>query len=243
MGMSPKPLIQQLHDTYVDPRPSGFGVVSYPGDELPIIPAATAPSAMPDEPLPLKDDFSATEIVGRVAGLPAKTAEEIAERDRLTSELMPLCMAADALAQRVRKARHSENKSEWKTLRKQCRAQLKLVESLNFKERSAEARLQTAIENSRHAVTVLQAMQHAPLPAYASDAELADKQVLVDQAKAELLDANREQTAAMQERFNVQQELKAATEEMETLGTAERRLRNSLTGKPFHDPEFGLAVK
>jgi chromosome segregation ATPase len=244
MGTLQKPLTQRLYDQLVDPRPSTFGLVSYPGDDVPpIIPAAPAQSQMPDDPPPLKEDFSATELVGRIARLPVRTPEETAERDRLTSELMPLCLAADELAARVRKARHTEDKAEWQQLRKQCRKQLKLVEALNWKERSADARLETAIEASRHASTALQAMHHAPLPAYATDQEIAEKQALIDQAKAELMEANREQHSAMTERQSAQRELKTAQEEMNRLGTAERRLRNSLSGKPYNDAEFGLEVK
>jgi septal ring factor EnvC (AmiA/AmiB activator) len=241
MGMMPRPLIEQAHRQLVERRPGGFGLVSYPEEPLVIADEPVLPPAQR-----LAEEHSQShpyDVFARLVHLRLETKDEEQTRNDLIAAVTPLLLQAEEFERQIVAARSTQLEKEWKQCKKECRVQAAVVAKLDADWNSTEASIRALSSQYDHDLNELRAMQHAPLPRWASSREIADKNILIAQARQQAEESSMARSKALQTRVQIEQDLKQAQEKMNELTCKEVRLKHALNGAPYNDFELGLEVK
>jgi hypothetical protein len=250
-----KPLSQQLHERSggdalaprLDPAvvARAFGAVSPPNSPLPMA-EQFRPSSMPVI-RPARNEQPKTSILARLLQLKPEEPELKDRLRLLIAELGPLLAEADELEQVITEQRMKSLKAQHLEIRKLGRRHSAVLAQLQQESANAELFLRNLLLAQEGASTALRNMrdmeqrgQH--VVRWASDEELGQWEAEIAKAKQRINKANEKVADAVLARNQAHALAEAGEKEMARIGQEEIRLRNEITGQPYTDPEFGLAV-
>lgn len=236
-----KTALQRAHD-------ATFGV-SQPGAPLPeghtIGPFGIRTSfsrPTPDSASPPPED-----LLTRLLKLKPETPELRERLSAVIGQLAPLLSEADKVEQAIAEEWMQSLKAKHTEVRAQGRKQSRFCVRLRQELKNAEAQLLTAISGQQGALNAFQELgaleqrgQH--VPPWATDEELSVWQREIKKAQAKVAEANEWAASALREREEVRLRLEPAEKELARLGGEEIRLRKTIAGEAFLDPEYGLVT-
>lgn len=229
-------------------RSSGFSgsvVALEPTEIQPVVERAPLATSIRAVPIPEPAPLLAT-VLGRLTVLQPKSAELKERLAKVVGQLSPLLNEADALETACVEEWRSDLEAQWQAVRVSGRKQQAECVRLDAEARQAELTLQNVAGRQESALGELRELKAVEergqaVPRWATDKELEEWEQKVNKAKGRVNEANADAVEALQARNLVAESAEKARAELARLGTEEIRLRNTLTGQPFIDSEFGLS--
>lgn len=240
-----KPLTHQLND-----RLRGFGSVAAPAMPLPEIEMPSLPQTIhtetiaPSSPQPESPSSVQSFLLSRLTDVNPASPELQKERSLLLGKANELGTLIDAFLDACEHESRLTLKKRHQEIRAAGSAQLALCERLNAEFNAANAAWNEAnVAKAKAIDAVRQAeWQRDHLHRFSSDGTIRRADASISEAKIQAAAAVQGLAAAIVERNLAEDRYLAAKGELNRLATEETRLRRSLDGKPYVDPELGLAI-
>jgi hypothetical protein len=237
-----KPLTQQLNER--------FGSVAAPAMPLPEIEMPSLPQTIhtetiaPAAPQPESPSNIRSLLLSRLTDINPANPELQRERSLLLGKANDLGTLIDAFLDACAEEQHIALKQRHQANREQGRAQLALCQRLEAEFNAANAAWNEANVAKAKAIDAVRQgeWRRDHLHRFSSDGTIRRADASVSEAKTQAAAAVQGLAAAIVERNAAEDRYLAAKGELNRLATEETRLRRSLDGKPYVDPELGLAI-
>lgn len=159
----------------------------------------------------------------------------------------PLWAEGEALEKLITEERKQNLQAQYREIRRAGRKQNALVQQLQQEFADAELALRNSAAHQEAVLVDLRVLgdlerEGKHVGRWVTDSEIEAWNQRVEKAKARVTPANERCAELLQERNQAADALAESQKELERLGNEEIRLRKSIAGEAYIDPEFGLDV-
>jgi hypothetical protein len=186
---------------------------------------------------------SPTDLLTRLRNLPIEDSKQREQRDDLVGILQAATMEGEAFLAEAIQKRNAILEEQLEEVRKQGRAQQKVVARLDADLSAKHHKFHEARENAKWRFEELKDVKSRQLSKWASREDRDQLQQEIRQAEVILKQANAEAVKATNARNEAAEIFGQAEKKMAAIEAHESRLRGELSGKVYYDPETALPIQ